>query len=104
MARNKRSTGKSRKAKQGASFGRILLKITKWLFILGLLAALAGVAGLAGVFYYYGRDLPELLTRDDYDPDQMSRVFAADGELIAEFFVTGGRRTVMPLEDIPPMV
>jgi penicillin-binding protein 1A len=106
MARNnKRKTpGSGRKENKTRKPSRILWILLKWLFILGLLAGLAGVAALAGVFYYYGRDLPELLEREDYDPPQMSRVYAADGEMIAEFFITGGRRTVVPLEEIPPVV
>lgn len=80
------------------------MKLVKWLFIGGLICGILGAGSVAGIFYYYGRDLPKLLERDDYQPKQMSRVYASDGEVIGEFVVQGGRRTVLPLEDIPENV
>ncbi len=83
---------------------RRLLGLFKWLVILVALAGVTGVAGVAGLFYYYGRDLPELMDREDYDPPQLSRVYADSGELIAEYHVPGERRTLVPLEEIPTQV
>ena len=78
-----------------------LLGFVKWLIIALALVGVTGVAAVAGMFYYYGRDLPELLERDDYDPPQLSQVFDNDGNLLAEFHVPGERRTLVPLEEIP---
>lgn len=78
--------------------------VLKWIMVGVLVAAIAGVGGVAGIFYYYGRDLPELLTRDDFDPPQMSRILAANGEIIGEFYTPGARRTVVPEEKIPDTV
>ncbi len=101
MARNRRSSGKKRgKKKKGGVIG----KIFKWVILLGIIGAILGGGGVAGLFYYYGRDLPELLKREDYQPKQMSRVYASDGELIGEFIAKDGRRTVLPMDEIPDYV
>lgn len=100
MARNRRR----RRSKSDTTIGRRLLGVLKWLIILAILAGVAGLAGLAGIFYYYGRDLPELLEREDYNPPQLSQIYASNGELIAEFHTPGERRTLVPLEEIPPVV
>ncbi len=93
-----------RSSKKKKTLQQRLLGVLKWLVIVGVLAGITGVAGLAGIFYYYGRDLPELLEREDYDPPQLSQILTADGEVIAEFHVPGERRTLVPLEEIPPVV
>lgn len=79
-------------------------KLFKWLVILTLVAAVVGVGGVAGIFYYYGRDLPEILSRDDFDPPQMSRIYSSEGEVIGEFFTPGAKRTVVPEDEIPKHV
>jgi penicillin-binding protein 1A len=84
--------------------GAVIKKIVKWGLILGITCGILGGASVAGIFYYYGRDLPAIMTRDDYNPREMSRVYSDDGELIAEWFKPGGRRTVVPLEEIPEEV
>ncbi|MGM0555799.1 MAG: penicillin-binding protein 1A [Myxococcota bacterium] len=102
MARNKRrSSGKLNKKK---SKGGFLMKLIKWLFIGALICGVLGAGGVAGIFYFYGRDLPKLLEREDYQPNQMSRVYSTNDEVIGEFVVQGGRRTVVPLEEIPETV
>ena len=70
-----------------------------------VLLGLLGGLGLAGIFYYYGQDLPKIMSRKDFKPPQMTRVYAASGELIAELSAPeGGRRTVVALEKIPNTV
>ncbi len=76
-------------------------KILKWTIILVLVLAVVGAGGLAGIFYYFGRDLPQMMKRDDFDPPQMSRIYSADGEVIGEFFTPGAKRTVVPEDKIP---
>ena len=56
------------------------------------------------MFWYYGRDLPEILRREDYAPLQVTRVYASDGALIAQAWEPEGRRTVVPLEAVPQTV
>ncbi len=101
MARNRRRSGKSRAKK---ARGGWIKKLIKWVFLLGLIGAVLGGGTVAGLFYYYGRDLPELLQRADYQPKQLSRVYASDGELIGEFVAQDGRRTVLAMDEMPDYV
>jgi len=82
----------------------ILTAVVKWVLILAVTFGLIGGAAVAGIFYYYGHDLPKIMTRDDYDPKEMTRVYTRDGKLIDEWYAPGGRRTVVPLEEIPDHV
>ncbi len=102
MARNRRSTGKKRG--KTAKKGGLFRKLIKWMFLLGLIGAIVGGGAVAGLFYYYGRDLPKLVKREDYKPKQLSRVYASNGELIGEFVARDGRRTVLPMDQIPDIV
>lgn len=79
-------------------------KIFKWSLILSLLGGILGACGLAGIFYYYSRDLPEILQREDFEPPQVTRVYSAEGEVIGEFFTPGAKRTVVPMEKVPQHV
>jgi len=81
-----------------------LLGFLKWTFLLGFAAAVLGGSAVAGIFYFYGHDLPDILTRSDYDPMEVSRVYSSEGHLIAEFHKSGGKRTVVPLESLPDHV
>jgi penicillin-binding protein 1A len=79
-------------------------RITKWTLIVGGSLFLLGVIGVASVFYYYGSDasLPKIQTLDDYHPKVTTRIMSADGQLIGEVFTE--RRTVVPYEQIPPVL
>ncbi len=64
----------------------------------------AGIASVVGVFWYYGRDIA---TRDEeslknYQPPQVTRIYARDGELIGELFEQ--RRTLIHYDQIPSHV
>ena len=67
-----------------------------------VLLFLAGVTTIIIVFWFYGRELPDINTIDDYRPKQHSIVYNADGEVIALW--TDNEliyRTVIPLNEIP---
>lgn len=76
----------------------------RWLPRFVLLGCVAGplVGGLAGLLLYahFARELPELLSVEDYKPATVSRFYADDGRLVAEYAVE--RRRVVPLERMPP--
>lgn len=90
-------TGKSAKVAKRPLWQTLL----RWALILCLIGGVTGLSGVAGLFYYYSRDLPQILRREDFKPPQISRVYAANGELIGELYRTGGKRTVVPMEQIP---
>ena len=58
----------------------------------------AGVAGY-GLYHKVAEDLPDYRWLADYDPPQMSRIYAADSRLTAELATE--RRVFVPIEAIP---
>ncbi len=61
----------------------------------------AGVAGY-GMYRQIAEDLPDYRWLADYDPPQMSRIYAADSRLSAELATE--RRVFVPIEAIPRRV
>lgn len=72
------------------------------LFSLGMLGLIAGIGGAVYAISYYGHDLPDYSTLKDYDPPVVTRVYAGDGRLMAEF--AQEKRVFMPIDVIPDMV
>jgi penicillin-binding protein 1A len=82
-----------------------LWRLTVWTAILGLIAALAGGTTLFFVLDHFGQDLPDIRNVHDYRPRQTSRMYAADGQLVAELIGDDAiRRTVIPSADIPEVM
>lgn len=92
-----------RRAKKKAAEKKSVPRWRRWakrIALALLVCGLIGVLGLAGIFWYYGRDLPDVSALRDYAPPQTSRVVDRNGELIGEIF--SERRTVIELSEIPP--
>ncbi|MDD3715961.1 MAG: penicillin-binding protein, partial [Candidatus Marinimicrobia bacterium] len=68
----------------------IFISIAILLFI-GILAA--------GAIFYFSRDLPSLQELERFEPDVVSTVYAANGEVLTEFGIKN--RTLVPLDSIP---
>ena len=64
--------------------------------------ALAGAGGVLFIFQNYGRDLPEYQQLADYEPPVMTRVYAGDGRLLAEYAVE--KRVFVPIKAMPRRV
>lgn len=79
---------------------RLVIRIARsaGLIILFAVVALAGI--LSGVLFAYAGDLPQITALDDYRPNTISRVLAANGQVIGEFAVE--RRVVIGYDDISP--
>src|SRR5665213_1489961 len=61
------------------------MHIVRLLFALIILAGVA-VIGVVGVtIWYFGRDLPDYTQLANYQPPIVSRVYAGDGRLLAEY-------------------
>jgi penicillin-binding protein 1A len=85
---------------------RGLIKVMKYLwyaflglFSLGFLGLIAGIFGFAWVVNHYGQDLPDYSQLKEYKPPIITRIYAGDGRLMAEF--AQERRVFVPIEEIP---
>src|SRR5216117_3391310 len=65
-----------------------------------ILAAMLGILG--GVLFAYAGDLPQVSALDDYSPSTITRVYAANGQVIGEFATQ--RRIIVGYDDINPML
>ncbi|HEY3916173.1 MAG TPA: penicillin-binding protein 1A [Stellaceae bacterium] len=78
------------------------MKLVKILIALVILAGLAG-AGVAGLaVWYFGRDLPDYEQLANYQPPIVTRVYAGDGRLMAEYATE--KRVFIPIKAMPPLV
>ncbi|MBI1216124.1 MAG: PBP1A family penicillin-binding protein [Alphaproteobacteria bacterium] len=91
------SGGKRKKRKSGF-FSRLVTMMIS----LGLLGALGGIGAVVFVLTYFGRDLPDYRALADYDPPIVTRAYASDGRLLAEFATE--KRIFVPIESVPPLV
>src|ERR1700674_4261013 len=81
---------------------RILIRFLGFLFALGTLLFLVAVGAISGLLYHYSKDLPDYSTLQDYEPPVMTRVHAANGELLAEY--AKERRLYIPIQAVPKLV
>ena len=72
------------------------------LFSLGFLGALVCLGIIVYTLNYYSADLPEYKQLQDYQPPIVTRIYAGDGRLMAEF--AQEKRVFMPIEKIPDRV
>src|SRR4051812_15385241 len=80
----------------------IVLRVARraGIIALFLVVALAGI--LSGVMFAYGGDLPQVTSLDDYSPSTITRVLAANGQVIGDFATQ--RRVVVGYDDINPLL
>ncbi len=77
-------------------------KLLLFFLSLGFLGAIAGIAGFSYVIAYYGRDLPDYNQLQDYEPPIVTRLYAGDGGLLAEY--AQEKRIFIPIEIMPDLV
>src|SRR4029079_13133336 len=65
-----------------------------------ILAAMLGIG--TGVLFAYAGDLPQISALDNYAPSTITRVYAANGQVIGEFATQ--RRVVVGYDDINPVL
>ena len=78
------------------------MRTLAWILVAAILIALTGVGAVGYVFYRYGQDLPEYSQLADYKPPTVSRVYAGDGRLLAEY--AKEKRVFVPIDVIPRRV
>ncbi|HKW55464.1 MAG TPA: penicillin-binding protein 1A [Stellaceae bacterium] len=73
-------------------------------FLTGLMAGLILVGACVGALaiWYFGRDLPDYQQLTDYQPPIVSRVYAGDGRLLAEYATE--KRVFVPVKEMPPLL
>jgi penicillin-binding protein 1A len=81
---------------------RLLFRFFGFLFALGTLVFIVGVGAVSGLLYHFSQDLPDYSQLQDYEPPVMTRVHAADGELLAEY--AKQRRLYLPIQAVPKLV
>jgi penicillin-binding protein 1A len=65
-----------------------------------ILAAMLGI--LSGVMFAYAGDLPQVSALDDYMPSTITRIYAANGQVIGEFATQ--RRVIVGYDDVNPLL
>lgn len=79
------------------------LRYAFWgLFSLGFVGLIVGVMSILFIVQYYAQDLPDHSQLKNYDPPIVTRLYAGDGRLMAEF--AQEKRVFVPIDSIPDLV
>ncbi|HSV22804.1 MAG TPA: transglycosylase domain-containing protein, partial [Xanthobacteraceae bacterium] len=81
---------------------RFLIRFLGFLFATGSVVLLVAAGAFFGLLYHFSKDLPDYSQLQDYEPPVMTRVHAADGELLAEY--AKERRLYLPIQAVPKLV
>ena len=81
-----------------ARVGRIARRVG--IVALFIVAAMAG--SVSGLLFASGGDMPQVSALDDYAPSTITRVYAADGQVVGEFATQ--RRVVISADQISPLL
>ncbi len=73
-----------------------------WLFSIAFTLTVLGAMVGVFMFNYYAKDLPDYSQLEKYDPATLTRLYAADGKLLAEYATE--KRVFVPLSAIPKSV
>lgn len=76
-----------------------MIRVFKWLAVLGAIGAVIGFAVLFYIINYYSKDLPNHHQLAEYNPPTITRLYAADGKLVTEY--AKEHRLFVPITAIP---
>ena len=79
-----------------------MVKLIRFLFVCAVVLAIAGCGFVGVTLWYFGRDLPNYEQLANYQPPIMTRVYAGDGRLLAEYATE--RRVFVPIQAIPKLI
>jgi penicillin-binding protein 1A len=101
---DKRAARKARKSKKPKKRGGGFRLPWIFSFLFGAILIGGTLAAITGyvAFLHYSEDLPEVSQLANYDPPVVSRVYAGDGRLLAEYAVEN--RVFVPITAIPKRV
>ncbi len=77
-------------------------RLIKTLFVLAVFVALLAAGVVAGIVASYSRNLPDINRMADYQPSRATRVYARDGQLLADLYREN--RIWVGIDKIPVMV
>ncbi len=69
---------------------------------IGALGLIGAIAMVVILLFYFGQDLPDYKALADYEPPIVTRAYADDGRLLAEFATE--KRVFVPIESVPPLI
>ncbi|MCH2038846.1 MAG: transglycosylase domain-containing protein, partial [Rickettsiales bacterium] len=78
------------------------LRCCKWLFILCIIGVLITGGTVIYVLRHYSSDLPDHMHLAEYTPLTVSRLYASDGKLLAEY--AHEKRLFVPIEAMPKLL
>lgn len=79
-----------------------VIRVARNATIAALFIVAAMLGTLSGVMFAYAGDLPAVTSLDNYNPSTITRVLAADGQVIGEFATQ--RRVIVGYDDINPLL
>jgi len=79
-----------------------MLRFLGWLFAVGFIIFVAGAAGVGYVIWTASKDLPDYTQLANYAPPVMTRIYAADGSMLAEY--AEERRLFVPASQMPKLL
>ncbi|MEM6487268.1 MAG: penicillin-binding protein 1A [Pseudomonadota bacterium] len=79
-----------------------MMRIVASIFSLASTGLLIGVLGMVGLIAVYSRDLPDGDELADYAPPLLSRVYSAEGKVIARYATEN--RVFVPIEEVPELI
>ena len=79
-----------------------VIRIARSATIIALFIVAAVLGTLSGVLFAYAGDLPSVSALDDYRPSTITRLLAANGEVIGEYATQ--RRVIVGYDDINPLL
>src|SRR6185312_10630107 len=80
----------------------VVIKVARNAGIVALFIVAAMLGILTGVLFAYAGDLPQVSALDDYTPSTITRVYAANGQVVGEFATQ--RRVIVGYDDINPVL
>jgi len=81
---------------------RSIINLFGWLFSLAFTVGVIGCVAAFLLFQHYSKDLPDYSQLAQYDPPTVTRLYAGDGKLLAEYATE--KRMFVPLSAIPQRV
>src|SRR5437867_3472932 len=81
---------------------RLAVRIARKAGIVALFLVAAMLGVMSGVLFAYAGDLPQISALDNYNPSIITRVYAANGQVVGEFATQ--RRVIVGYDDINPVL